>query len=295
MRGRLRGKLEIRVTQGNQLIPLGHDFYDLRMLVRPIVAAVLCGSTFAWPFHVPANPLNHSDTCAAPSDLTRLDYPLAQIAKRVAGGDPIKLVAIGSSSTAGAGASSPAASYPSRLLVELQRSLPHNAITVLNRGSNGEEAREMVARFDRDVISEQPDLVLWQVGTNVVLRDHPLEPEASLLHDGLSRLKAIGSGVVLIDPQFAPKVLAKSEITEMIDLIATTARIEKVDLFHRFAIMRYWRLDAGIPFADFLSADQLHMNDWSYDCLAKLLSNSIVDAATRTESRPSSKTPSDSK
>jgi hypothetical protein len=151
----------------------------------------------------------------------------------------------------------------------------------------------MVARFDRDVISEQPDLVLWQVGTNVVLRDHPLGPEASLLRDGLGRLKAIGSGVVLIDPQFAPKVLAKSEITEMIDLIAATAKIGKVDLFHRFAIMRYWRLDAGIPFADFLSADQLHMNDWSYDCLAKLLSNSIVDAATRIESRPSSKTHSD--
>src|ERR1043166_1760564 len=174
---------------------LGHDFYDLRMPVWPIVAAVLCGSTFAGHFHVRASPLNHSDTCAVPSDLTRLDYPLIRTAKRVAGGDPIKLVAIGSSSTAGAGATSPAASYPSRLSVELQRSLPRNAITVLNRGSNGEEAREMVARFDRDVIGEQPDLVLWQVGTNVVLRDHPLGPEASLLRDGLGRLKAIGSGV----------------------------------------------------------------------------------------------------
>jgi len=128
----------------------------------------------------------------------------------------------------------------------------------------------MVARFERDVISEHPGLVLWQVGTNVVLRDHPLEPQASLLHEGLSQLKATGSDVILTDPQFAPKVLARSEITEMIDLIATTAKIEKVNLFHRFAVMRHWRLDAGVPFADFLSADQLHMNDWSYDCLAKL-------------------------
>ena len=71
--------------------------------------------------------------------------------------------------------------------------------------------------------------------------------------------------------------------------IATTAKIEKVDVFHRFAIMRYWHLGAGISFTDFLSADQLHMNDWSYDCLAKLLSNSIVDAAIRTKSSPSSK------
>lgn len=249
---------------------------------------LLGGMTIVWS-HVSANPSSLSVKCAPPSDLTHLDYPLTRTAKRVTGGDPIKLVAIGSSSTAGAGASSPATSYPSRLLVELQSSFPHNSITVLNRGKNGEEARDMVARFERDVISERPDLVLWQVGTNVVLRDHPLGSQASLLHEGLSWLKATGSDVILINPQFAPKVLGKSEITEMIDLIATTAKIEKVDVFHRFAIMRYWHLGAGISFTDFLSADQLHMNDWSYDCLAKLLSNSIVDAAIRTKSSPSSK------
>ena len=90
------------------------------MLVWPIVAAVLCGSTFAEPLHVSADPSNRSATCTAPSDLTHLDYLLTQTAKRVTGGDPIKLVAIGSSSTAGAGVSSSAASYPSRLLAELK-------------------------------------------------------------------------------------------------------------------------------------------------------------------------------
>ena len=136
----------------------------------------------------------------------------------------------------------------------------------------------MMARFEKDVIGEHPDLVLWQLGTNAVLRDHPLQPPASLLHEGLGRLKGAGIDVVLIDPQFAPKVLAKSEINAMIDLIATAAKIENVNLFHRFAIMRYWHLVAGISFSAFLSSDLLHMNDWSYDCFAKLLSYSIGDA-----------------
>jgi acyl-CoA thioesterase-1 len=87
--------------------------------------------------------------------------------------------------------------------------------------------------------------------------------------------------VVLIDPQFAPKVLAMPEIDEMIDLIATTAQREHVGLFHRFAIMRHWHQVAGIPFDTFLSADQLHMNDWSYGCIAKLLASSIADSASR--------------
>jgi acyl-CoA thioesterase-1 len=91
----------------------------------------------------------------------------------------------------------------------------------------------------------------------------------------------VQADVVLIDPQFAPKVLAMPEIDEMIDLIATTAQREHVGLFHRFAIMRHWHQVAGIPFDRFLSADQLHMNDWSYGCIAKLLASSIADSASR--------------
>jgi hypothetical protein len=82
------------------------------------------------------------------------------------------------------------------------------------------------------------------------------------------------------DAYFAPKVLAKQEIGPMIDLIAMASQREHVDLLHRFAIMRHWHEVAGMPFDAFLSADQLHMNDWSYRCLAKLLAKSIVDAAS---------------
>ena len=45
--------------------------------------------------------------------------------------------------------------------------------------------------------------------------------------------------------------------------------------------MRYWRLTEDIPFSTFLSPDELHMNDWSYSCVAKLLAGAIADAATR--------------
>jgi lysophospholipase L1-like esterase len=218
--------------------------------------------------------------CAAPADLTRLEHPLVRTAERVGAGAPIKIVAIGSSSTAGAGATSAASTYPSRLPVELNRLLPRDSITVVNRGINGQEISQMLARLPEHVIQESPDLVLWQLGTNAVLRDHPLAPPASLLREGLRQLKAAQADVILIDPQFAPKVLAKPEIEQMIDLIATASQRERIDLFHRFAIMRHWHEIAGIPFEAFLSADQLHMNDWSYGCFAKLLANSIADAAS---------------
>src|SRR5262249_10501332 len=52
-------------------------------------------------------------------------------------------------------------------------------------------------------------------------------------------------------------------------------------LFHRFELMRHWYEDDHLPFATFVSADGLHMNDWSYACLAKALALAIGEAATR--------------
>jgi acyl-CoA thioesterase I len=218
--------------------------------------------------------------CRAPGRLARLEHPLWRTARRLAAGEPLVIVAIGSSSTAGAGASSPAASYPSRLAVELQKLLRGHDITVLNRGVNGEETPNMMARFATGVIAEHPQLVLWQVGTNSVLRDHPLKPHAVELREGIEQLKEAGADVVLIDPQYAPRVLAKAETPGMVDLIALAARDENVDLFRRFAIMRDWYENQHRSFDVFISRDGLHMNDWGYACWAKLLAAGIAEAAS---------------
>jgi acyl-CoA thioesterase I len=225
----------------------------------------------------PARPI-----CHAPTNLIRLSNPLTHTAQRLLAGEPLTIVAVGSSSTAGAGASSPDASYPSRLAVDLGHRFPHNRITVVNRGVNGEEVRDMLARFQSSVIAEKPDLVLWQVGTNAVMRNDPLAPANSLIRDGVRQVKAIGADIVLIDPQFAPRVIRKPEIDGMVDLLSAAAKDASVDLFPRFAVMRIWHDQDGLPFDAFVSPDGLHMNDWSYACVATLLGSAIAEAATRT-------------
>src|ERR1700684_303606 len=79
--------------------------------------------------------------CKAPPEFVRLDQPLRHTARRLAADEPLTIVAIGSSSTWGAGASSPAASYPSRLAAELGKRLPRDDVTVLNRGVNPGKGR----------------------------------------------------------------------------------------------------------------------------------------------------------
>ena len=201
------------------------------------------------------------------------------MARRLASGEPITIVAIGSSSTAGAGASSPAATYPSRLEADLRTRFPGRTINVLNRGVGGEDASQMLARMDRDVAPERPDLVLWQVGTNAVLSDHALAGEAPLIREGIRRMKALGADIVLIDPQYAPTVLDKDHDAEgMVRLIGAEAKGGNIGLFQRFALMRHWRENQGIAFEMLLSPDGLHMNDWSYDCVARQLGIAIADA-----------------
>jgi acyl-CoA thioesterase-1 len=219
--------------------------------------------------------------CVIPSDYASFDLPLRRTARQLAAGKPIKIVAIGSSSTAGAGASQPYNSYPSRLAAELAREFVDHDFSVLNRGVNGDTATDMLARFERGVIAEKPDLVLWQVGTNSLLRGDPLAPHRSLLHGGIVRLKATGADIVLIDPQYAPRVIARPNADGMIKLLQETARFETVNLFRRFALMRHWHQVERMPFEAFLSPDELHMNDFSYGCVARALGSAIAEALTR--------------
>jgi len=216
--------------------------------------------------------------CTAPAGVDALEHPPTRIRERIAKGLPLKIVAIGSSSTFGTGASSPAATYPSQLEAELKAKLPGLPITVLNKGIGGEEANQMVARFDADVIDESPDLVVWQVGSNSVLLNHPAP--GTIIHEGVERLKSSGTEVVLMNPQYAPKIIAKGEAAQRsVDVITATARDEQIGLFDRFATMRYWYEQENLPFDQFMTADGLHMNDWGYACVAKLIANAIVDGA----------------
>jgi acyl-CoA thioesterase-1 len=220
-------------------------------------------------------------SCKVPTDLTKLEMPLPRTAQRLLAREPLKIVAIGSSSTAGAGASSDSATYPSRLASELKTLFPDEAITVLNRGINGQDAQDMLARLKADVVEEAPDLVLWQLGTNAALRGSPIAEIREQVESGLAMLKQAGIDVILIDPQFVPAVITVPEADGMVEMISTSGRAHKVSVFHRFAIMRHWRQVSGLAFDTFTSADGLHMNDWSYGCWAKLLAGAVAQTIKR--------------
>src|SRR4029453_429321 len=244
-----------------------------------VTALVVCGPLLAQN-RVPTVATS-APKCTVQPNIARFTHPLPRLSLRLPGGLPITIVAICSSSTSGAGASTPANSYPSRLEAELRAHFPGHPLTVVNRGVGGEEAADMLARFETGVMAENPHLVIWQVGTNSLLRDRPLDRRSRILQEGIAQLKAKRMDVVLMDPQYAPRVLAKADREAAVAQIAETAKEQKIGLLRRYDLMRHWHETEGLPFEAFVTPDGLHMNDWGYDCLATSLGVAIADAATR--------------
>jgi acyl-CoA thioesterase I len=219
---------------------------------------------------------NAAANCGAPPALMAIGPAEARIAARIDRREPLTIVTVGSSSTQGVGASAPDFNYPSRLAAELKERFPAIDIRVINRGKGGEDASEELARLDRDVIAERPELVIWQVGTNAVLRRDDLTTDRELIERGVAKLKKSGSDVVLMDLQYAPRVLARPAHAEMEQLIAKAAAHAGVGLFRRFDIMRYWQAAQQADAPQMVGPDGLHMTDRSYGCLAVELAEALA-------------------
>jgi lysophospholipase L1-like esterase len=202
---------------------------------------------------------------------------LPHVAGKLASGAPVTIVAFGSSSTQGWGSTSPEFTYPNRLAAQLHRQYPSADITVINRGKGGDDAPEMIKRLQGEVIDAHPDLVIWQVGTNAVLRDLDPVETAKVVNDGVARIQAADADLVLVDPQYSPRVTERAQsASQMVRLLSKVAAIRHVGLFPRFEVMREWHEEQAIPVDKFVIADGLHMNDWGYACFAQLLGDDII-------------------
>jgi acyl-CoA thioesterase-1 len=221
--------------------------------------------------------------CETHPDLVAFKYPLPHLAQSLKRQRRIKIVAIGSSSTAGEGKIVP---YPYRLELALRDRFHGRMIDVLDRGIGGQEAPDELARFEPDVIGEAPALVIWQVGTNAVFRkdQYNFEDIAGLIATGLDWLADLAMDVVLMDPQYTTALVNPDKIEfaeQMVSLISAAAEKAQVNVFRRFALMRRWCLQGGIPITELIDPtddSQLHMSDWATNCVTQALFGAIVGA-----------------
>lgn len=198
----------------------------------------------------------------------------------VAGGR-LTLLAMGSSSIEGVGASRRELGFVPLLAAGLERRLPGVEVTVINKGIGGETAKETADRLAREIEAARPDLVIWQLGTNDVLRDRPMDDFFADFRRGEAILDRAGVDVLLVDPQRLPEGTTNPAFRGRNPALGETARLIDLEggrvgyaVMGRFAAMADW---SGLERGG-VGPDDLHLNDAGYACWAGIAAEGLAAA-----------------
>ena len=216
-------------------------------------------------------------SAAPPRSCSTLGNPLEIARTAVAEERDLRIVAMGSSSTQGYGTTNPQFAYPAQLKMRLEAAMPGVAVHVFNKGIGGQDADEMVgAHEDRREARARAHRGLagrHQFGDPARCRSTKF---AEKLRAGIDIGQSLGANFVLMNLQYVPAVVALPDEEEYARVMADVAKEKGAGLFHRFEIMRSWYND-GMPYAQFVTNDGLHLNDFGQKCIGKLLSKAILD------------------
>jgi lysophospholipase L1-like esterase len=220
-----------------------------------------------------------ADEAGCPGEVAALDANGATLAfpKRGAGA-PFDILAIGSSSTEGIGATSPANAYPAKLEEELEKRTGAD-FYVRNAGVGGELAAKTLERLKSVLKSGWATLVIWQVGTNDAIVGVDEALFRTTVKAGVAAVRAAGVPLVLIDPQFPLASPDAERYERYVAIVDGVGAEDHVPVLSRYAMMKGWRAKYAKALGSLLSRDGLHMNDLGYRCLAHALAGAIEGAA----------------
>jgi hypothetical protein len=216
-----------------------------------------------------------------PTRPVMLDRRLEHLARCLKERAPVRIVAIGSSSTEGSHGVAP---YPGRLEALLRSHFSPIPIGVLNRGKSGEEAPEQLDRLKSVVTKEEPTLVIWQMGANAVFHGRDLGKVEGAIRSGLQTLAGRPIDVILMDPQFLPPLLTMDRIKaalQMVSIIENLASEMKVSVFRRFDFMRRLHRHERVSFDRMIAPNdenRLHHSDWTTERITWALFSVMVHA-----------------
>jgi lysophospholipase L1-like esterase len=151
----------------------------------------------------------------------------------------------------------------------------HPDWSVLNRGVNGERTDEIAARFDRDVLSAHPRIVIVLGGVNDVYQGLPAEHATRQLRAMYDR--AIAAGIAVIAASIIPYNSAtRSQNVEMHDINAWIAAQAAKDPRLTFVDTRAAVAAPGNPDRLSGSPDGLHPDVNGYRAMALAIEPAVV-------------------
>ena len=200
--------------------------------------------------------------------------PLPRLAKRLRNNNKPVVLAVGSSSTWGVGASRRTKAYPAQLERILEKAWVGADVDVINRGVSGEVAAVTADRLLILAGEYRPDLVLWQLGTNDAVLRVRVEDFANTVSKTIRLLRAASIDVVLVGLQYTPKWARDTHYFAIRDTLYKIAREEKVLYVRRYAAMEF--IARSKSKQRMMARDNFHLNDLGYQCMAEHVAQAVI-------------------
>lgn len=217
------------------------------------------GETQPEPLPVPLTPEDIALNAACPIT------PSAHLGDATARGT-FTVVGIGSSSMEGIGASAPQYNFMSRLDAALKKALPGVAVKTINAGIGGQNLPQMIARFEKDVYANKPDLVLFQTGMNDALQGRNADQYRKELQGALDDLRAHGLNVALMSNQYGGTLgPTTNPLTAQLDQVNKEEAARRgIPVIDRYTLFRSLQNQGVNVASTYYIPDALHANDEGY-------------------------------
>ena len=236
------------------------------LTLAALIGGSAAGAQTAEP--APAAPL--SKACQAGASTSAEESPLPNVAAALAQRKSLRILAMG----AAPGRVSARGGYTALIEAMMERALKGIAIVMINRGVSGELAANAATRMKNEVALDNPDLVLWQVGTNDALAYVPAGEFAATVKDQIAWLKAHKVDVVLVGLQFAKEMLRDAhyaEIRESLRQLAAQENVIVVRFYEAMQIINQEQGSAPEPVSEAFARDEA-----GYNCLAQYVARAIT-------------------
>ena len=215
-----------------------------------------------------------SAPCSVPTNEISSPAPLPTLIRRLENQQPLRILAIGSSSTWGVGATSNRKNYPSQLEAMLERVLKGVPIEMINRGVSGETAGTTADRLRMEAALIKPDIVLWQVGTNDAVQRISVEHFERTVTKTVAVLKRKKIDVVLVGLQYTPKFARDEHYFAIREALKRVAMEQNVLYVRRYQAMEY--LAKTKASMQMMADDDFHLNDVGYQCMAEHIAQAVT-------------------
>ena len=211
-----------------------------------------------------------SKTCAPGSAASAEETPLPNVAAALAQRKQLRILAMGA---APGRVTAQGGGYTALIESMLTQSLTGIDVVMINRGVSGELAANATTRMKNEVALDDPDLVLWQVGTNDALAYVPAREFAATVKDQIAWLRAHKVDVVLVGLQFVNQMLREEHYVKIRETLRNVAAQEGV------IVIRFYEATQILEQAASASRDvgvEFDRNEANYNCLAQYVARAIT-------------------